>query len=314
MAHGNLQEARLGIGQGRAETISENRRGLREVRDLAVPVLRLDDEHGKPRAVLFNFSCHPVSLHSYRNLFSPDYPGYTRSLVRKVLGDDVVPMFTLGAAGDINPARYFHGRPSPVRSQQIGEVLGCEVLKVALDPSYQPNPELHIIREIIELPLVPLPPLRTLREMKANFIKEAERLRTEGQTWERISREEIQIDWASDAIDVWENGQPLETMSCEVQAIRIGEVVFLTAPLEAFTETSLAIRQEFPSQVFMFCTNSNGGLGYLPTPDAYAGEDYTNPDGLAPRVYGIYSFSDKAESLFRERAINLIKRLLSWES
>ena len=46
--------------------------------DPQIGLLRLDHEDGRPLAVVYNFACHPVSLHSYRNLLSPDFVGYTR--------------------------------------------------------------------------------------------------------------------------------------------------------------------------------------------------------------------------------------------
>lgn len=309
MAKDNARPARLGVGQGCVENISENRRGLQELRDRSVPILRIDDENGVPLAVLFNFACHPVSLHSYRNLISPDYPGYARQVVRKVLGQDVVAMFSLGTAGDINPAGYVPGGTSPARSQQIGEILGCEVAKVALDPQFQEEPVLRACSINIDLPLALLPPAQELEEMFARFAGEAGRLRAEGQPWENVSVQEIQRDWAADALQALERGQAKETLPCEIQAVRLGGAVLLAAPLEIFTQTGLAIKAASPAEATLICSNSNGGAGYLPTLDAYDGNDYTNPRGLAPKVYGIYALSEEAEPLFCREAIRLVQAL-----
>jgi len=40
--------------------------------------------------------------------------------------------------------------------------------------------------------------------------------------------------------------------------------------------------------------------------DAYQDDDYTNPQGLAPKVYGLYALAPEAEPLFRQRATELL--------
>jgi hypothetical protein len=98
-------------------------------------------------------------------------------------------------------------------------------------------------------------------------------------------------------------------VSCELAAARIGSSAVLTAPLEVFTETGLAIRRASPFAVTIIATNSNGGVGYLPAADAYRSPDYTNPEGLAPKIYGIHALAPEAEPLFRSRSIALLKEL-----
>src|SRR6185436_3636003 len=149
-ARRNAVDARLGYGVGRVDTISENRRGAAGPIDPAVPVLCFHASHAAPDdwnvreetpaetpvgpllAVLFNFACHPVSLHSYRNVLSPDYPGYARSALQALLGPAPVTLFTLGAAGDINPARFYFKRTTPRQARRNGAILGCEAAKIAL--------------------------------------------------------------------------------------------------------------------------------------------------------------------------------------
>jgi hypothetical protein len=309
LAQRNSQEARLGLGLGRVENISENRRGIQEIFDPTVPLLRFDGITGQPIAVLFNFGCHPVSLHSYRNLVSPDYPGYARQVIQDVLGRDVIVMFTLGTAGDINPAGYVAGQTTPQRSRQIGAILGCEVAKIALDPLFQSDPVLRVTWTVLDLPVEPLPPTVELEEIRDHFATEAERLRAKGASWAEVSVCEIKRDWATDCLQAWERGQVQHAVPCEVLAIRLGDAALIAAPLEIFTKTGLAIKGESPAKVTLISSNSNGAVGYLPTQDAYQESDYTNPQGLAPKVYGLYALASGAESFFRQEAIRLLKEL-----
>ena len=347
MACGNAQEARLGIGLGHVNNISENRRILGGPTDPELPVLRIDEApgasiaskaasglsnsllppgaptflsthrppsesiaFGKPIAVLTSFGCHPVTVHSYGNLYSADYPGHLRSVVRSVLGQQTVVMFTLGLAGDINPAGYVRGGTSPAWARQIGSILGCEAARVALDPLYVYEPQVRTACTQVDLPLSPLPPAKDLRKMAEQFAADAIQLEAKGVPWKEASIPAIQRDWAQDALREWEQGQLKRTISCELQALRIGPVGLLACPLELFTETGMAIRQESPADITVFVTNANGGIGYLPTRDAYSqASDYANPQGLAPKVYGIYALAEDAEPQVRQAAFRLLKSL-----
>jgi hypothetical protein len=96
---------------------------------------------------------------------------------------------------------------------------------------------------------------------------------------------------------------------CEIQAIRLGRAALLALPLEVFAETALAIVARSPAAVTLICSNSNGGVGYLPTADAYEARDYTNPQGLVPKVYGLYALASGAEPLVRRAASQALAAL-----
>ena len=309
IAQSDLHEARLGLGLGQVERISHNRRGRSEMVDPQVAVLVVEDISGQSLAVLFNFSSHPVTLHSYRGLITPDYPGYARQVIRDVIGKDTQAMFILGAAGDINPAGYIPNSFTPQRSRQIGAILGCEVAKIALDPQYQDDPVLRVVSATLDLPVEPLPEVAELQKMHRQLSEQVEGLQAEGASWEKIARVLIQRDWALDALDAWEGGSLQRTLPCEIMAVRLGDAVILAAPLELFAATGLAIKAASPAQATLICSNANGALGYLPTLDAYQEEDYTNPQGVAHKVYGLYAFSPQAEPIFRQEAIRMLQAL-----
>lgn len=319
IAQRNAREARVGIGLGGIDTISQNRRVAGGVIDSTVPVLRVDDAIGQPLAVLYNFASHPISLHSYQNLISPDYPGYVRSVMRAVLGSDVVVLFTQGAAGDIEPRLHMDwylgesGTPQRVqRAQQLGAMLGCEVAKIALGIESQGNVPLRVERAVIELPVEPLPVPAELQTMRDRSAAEAARRRAEGKPdWEVVVAE-IERDWASEALRAWDAGPLQQTRSCEIQGIRVGDAAILALPLEVFVETGLAIKADSLAKLTLISSMSNGALGYLPTHQAYEVEDYTNPQGLAPKVYDLYAFAPEAEPLVRQHASQIL-RSLGWD-
>jgi len=322
-------DACLGWGEGHLETISQNRRAAGGPIDPAVPVLTLhrrtptpaewdaeaetpaETPVGPPLAVLFNFACHPVSLHSYRGLLAPDYVGYARAAMTAVLGSGAIPLFTLGACGDINPARFYFRRTTPRQARRIGAVLGSEAAKIALDPRLEFSPRLRVLSTVIDLPLAPLPAPAELEQRHRQYSQRAEEAHRAGKPLVETSVLEIERDWAADALAAHASGSLRETMPCEITALRLGPAALLFASLEVFVETGLAIKAASPFSLTVLCTNANGELGYLPTADAYRVEDYTNPQGLAPKVYGLYAFAEAAEPLFRERASALLQELFA---
>jgi hypothetical protein len=220
-------------------------------------------------------------------------------------------MYALGPAGDVNPAGYVAGATTPQRSRQIGTILGCEAAKVALDPAYEEDPPLRVLQRVIDLPVASLPHVAELEAMREHWAAEAARLEAEGAPWARISEAQIVRDWAIEAIEAQQSGKVRHTVPCELQAIRLGSAALLAMPLEVFAETALAIKEGSPAAVTLFSTNSNGGVGYLATRDAYKGRDYTNPQGLAPKVYGLYALSSEAEPLLRRAAVEALQALFA---
>ena len=310
VAHARAVEARLGWDCGAVTTISENRRGGHAQIDPGTPVLRFDDRTGQPCWDSDQLRLSPpVSLHSYRNLLSPDYPGTMRDVVAHVLEKSVPVLFTLGTSGDINPAGYVAGETTPARSRQLGSILGCEVAKVALESAPCDVTELRVAQATVELPLAPLPPVTELQEMHRRFATEAAQRAEAGAPWADVSVAQIKRDWAAEALAVREQDQPATSRPCELLALRLGNAAILALPLEVFVETGLAIKEASPAALTLISTNSNGGVGYLPTRDAYASNDYTNPGGLAPKVYGLYALAAEAEPLVRERAAELLQTL-----
>jgi hypothetical protein len=309
MARRAARPVSVGMGVGLAEGVAENRRAGDDRVDATVPLLRLDTRDGCPIAVLYNFGCHPVSLHSYGNLISPDYPGYARRTVQGVLGKEVVTLFTLGTAGDVNPAGYVAGRTTPQRSWQIGATLGCEVAKVALTCFVQAEVDLAFERLVIDLPVAPLPPAEELASIRDRYTDKAQRLQEADAPWAEVSEAEIHRDWACDALAARAVGEVATARRCELVALRLGEMALVAMPLEVFVETGRAIKETSPAAITLLCSNTNGMLGYLPTRAAYGVRDYTNPQGLAPRVCGLYAFAPEAEPTVRQAAGELLGRL-----
>jgi hypothetical protein len=132
----DMQPARLSWGLGQADFVVNRRLkqagGIvmapnpRGPVDRGVPVLRIDDRHGRLRAVVFGCACHPATLDGGNRLLSGDYAGLAQQAIER-RHPGVQAMFVLGCAGDANP----NPRGSVECARRQAETLAAEVERVA---------------------------------------------------------------------------------------------------------------------------------------------------------------------------------------
>ncbi len=108
--------------------------------DPTIGVIRVDDQTGKPRAVIVNYACHAVVLGPDNRMISADYPGYLARRMEREL-DGAICLFTQGGAGDINP--YLDKQPVTQNgygeAEKMGNALAEEALKVVRKLKPQSN-------------------------------------------------------------------------------------------------------------------------------------------------------------------------------
>jgi neutral ceramidase len=162
LAKSRLQPARFGYGAGTAH-INVNRRELgpstgwwlgyneKGASDKTVHVLRFDDLAGKPIAFLINYAVHVVVMGPDNYQITGDLAGATSRFVEQHYGakdhprgdagprmrlkpaersDDVVAVWTSGAAGDQNPISTATGADFFL-ADALGKILGEEVVRTA---------------------------------------------------------------------------------------------------------------------------------------------------------------------------------------
>jgi len=154
-AAGNLFPARLTAGKGHYDSIylGYNRRLVRPAHgvvpksvitlwenptrmptspvDPTVGVIRIEDEAGKPRALMVHYACHPMSMMG-SPMITADFPGAMADYVEEQLGDSCMAMFLQGALGDINPYETkMRGKYGFNMMRQGGIALGKAALRVA---------------------------------------------------------------------------------------------------------------------------------------------------------------------------------------
>lgn len=123
--------AKIGIGYGRAETLSQYR-GLwpKDITPLNdVTIIKVTQLNDVPLAVLFNFPVHPTVLKSQNRLFSADFVGYARNYLQSSLGSNVCTIYFNGAQGDVIPV-IFNENDRFDACDQLGKSLAETVKKI----------------------------------------------------------------------------------------------------------------------------------------------------------------------------------------
>jgi neutral ceramidase len=99
--------------------------------DHDVPVLRVDDPHGKLRAVVFGYACHNTTARDFMQ-FHGDYAGFAQAWLQDH-HPGATALFVAGCGGDANP----YPRAGIELARQHGEELAASVEK-ALDRELAP--------------------------------------------------------------------------------------------------------------------------------------------------------------------------------
>ena len=306
--------------------------------DSSVGVIRVDDLDGDPIAVVFRYSCHPVTMGPRSAVVSSDFPGVARRVVETSVGG--LALFLQGGGGNVNP-RAGMGYEDDCRDlkERVGLELGGEVVKVAagirtatragarrplgnvpniLFTPWEPvegpmEVTIAAAEERVRLEYVDLP---SAAEAEAILVDRQRILRErqdgDAQEWEvRVAEKEE--DWARLLVEATSR----DDAHCDlfVQAIRIGEAVVAGMNAELFFESGLEIRSRSPFAHTFALGVTNGTIGYLPRAEDHPPggwrieERYAVPDlifQVHPHPVALHPGSERRAV---EAALRLLERL-----
>lgn len=305
-ANGSARPARLRVGVGHESTLPHNRRYrmkdgstvtnpgflnpevVKAVGPInpQVPVVVADELDGRPLATWVNYAMHLDTVGG--TWISADYPFFLARLLARVKGAEMMTIFTIGSAGNIN--HWDVSRPGPQRgfaeAQRIGESLGAAVLKACTELQVIDAPAVRAASASLELP-VPAVTEEQVAAMRKIIGTPAPP--NVDFTLERVKATRI-IAQATKAGRV----------STEVQVITVGPVAFVGVPGELFVELGLAIQQASPFPHTFIIEQANDSIGYIPTKAAFEQGGYEpNAAVIAPG----------GGEMIVEKAIELLKRL-----
>ncbi len=308
LADAKLGSVRVSAAIGREESLAFNRRFFMKdgtvgwnpgklnpniVRpagptDPDVGVIYFDTPEAKPLATYVNFAMHLDTVGGQQ--FSADYPFTLAALLAKIRGPDMLTVFTIGTAGNINHINVKTRAPQKGHEEaaRIGTVLAGEVLKTYTRLEPLTTSALRVRSQMVKLPLAEIQPgeLEKAREIAPKYGKPN-------------AAPFMDFVQAFKAIDVAaRQGQPLEA---EVQVIALGDqLAWVALPGEIFVELGMALKQASPFPYTIIVELANGSVGYVPNRAAY-------PQG-AYEVVSARCAAGSGEMLV-EAALRLLKEL-----
>src|SRR5436190_14827528 len=315
-AWASLQPCELGIGLGKEDTISFNRRFLMKdgkeithpgkpgtkyhdqiVRvagpidpDVGVlaartPLAKAPNPGGAVLGVVVNFACHCTVVGG--NQFSADYVGYLRKNLKAVYGENTQVVFLNGACGDLtqvdnqSTAREF----GPEHAAMMGSKLAAEAVRTINRMSW--------IKTLSTASATETVPVKIRLEPDADAEKPAFGL---GSGPDEVYAVERKL--------VAEERAKTPEIPCEVQGLRIGPLGIATNGAEYFAEYGLRIKQASPHKYTWFVELANEYIGYVPTAQAFVG------GGYEPRTARSSKLAPDGGQKLAEGAVKALQRVV----
>lgn len=268
-AKASLQPARVGAGTGKA-FINMNRRECVPGRgcvlgqnpdypsDKTVAVVKFESMSGKPIALLINYAVHDVVMGPENLQVTGDVAGATSRFVEQFykgaltptqrgdLGaglrlrpedrsDEVVALWTSGAAGDQNPISLARG-PDFTLVDAFGKILGEEAVRVASTIRTSPDGRLRGVQREVSCP---------------------------GRTAVR--------NQAPGAEPKFTDANPA---NIRLSLLMIDDIAVTGVSGEVLTMIGQRLKKESPFNYTMMVTHANGSVGYIPNDAAYDQPSY----------------------------------------
>ena len=241
----NSQPALIGSGRGICK-MSMNRRalnasgGIRIGRnpygpcDHEVGVVRIDSRDGTPLSIFVNWPTHATVMGGANYMITGDWPGAARRYIEREFPSPVIATVTAGASGDIDP--IYRVRPDfrESETEEIGIILGREVIRVAGEVKTYPSGTISAMQRVITLS----------GKVTAG-------------TW--LPHEDF---------------EPGPDLDVRLSLLKVGNILFVGISGELFTEIGMKIKELSPFRNTWVITHCNGASGYLITDAAYSEGGY----------------------------------------
>jgi hypothetical protein len=224
--------------------------------DPTVLVLRIDDNQGKPLAVLVNYACHPVVLGSDNLQYSADFVGTMASTVEAAFDHAPLCFYLQGGDGDINP--YYATTPlsegAIARRDWTGKALGDEAVRVTKGIPTEAPGELAIdsADDVMSFPL-----------------------RWNAKTFRTALLNNYSSKVFEDHADILGHDPPPDHVELHVTTLLLNKrIVLIGLPGEPFVNFQINWRDQCPVPDAFFLGYTNGYFDYFPTIEAAAQGGY----------------------------------------
>lgn len=119
--------------------------------DHSLPLIKITDESGKLRGVVFNYACHCTTFGSDYNRLNGDWAGYAAKYIEEQYGD-ITAICTIGCGADQNPIR---GNKNVAKSLAIGHgrAIALEVSRLLKQPMQEIKSPIKTSFGVANLPI-----------------------------------------------------------------------------------------------------------------------------------------------------------------
>jgi len=218
--------------------------------DPEVLALAVREHDGTVRAMIVNHAMHADATGGTH--ISAGWPGKVGRTIADVYGPQAVTVFLNGCCGDIN---HHHWVPKRVASkgQLRTDQMGRAMAGLAINAAEMGEPvEEAAIDGRLRRPQIP-------------WYTRDDAMRAEVECLRAQSEISPKDSMVIDRFDEWPyDGQMAEVT---VQAIRLGDMLFIGLPGEIFTKWGLEIKHWSPAQFTFVAELANDWFGYIPTSD-----------------------------------------------
>jgi len=257
--------------------------------DREVNVAKICLRDGERMGLLFNYAAHPLAMCPEKGVISADFPGRTIACLRGSGGAEHA-QFLQGCAGNVNVK--ISGREA---ADTAGQILADAVRAAASSAQASASLDLRVASEVVHLPWVGIPTLAEARQALADA-------KTPGSKAQPFYRR----PWAENLARTLEAGRPPDQADVLVQALKVGDAVFLALPGEVFAEIGLGIKQRAGVEhLFVVAYANNGEIGYIPTAAAFA-EGGMEVDA-SPFYYGLFQLAPGCGEILAESALRVVR-------
>jgi hypothetical protein len=292
-----------GVGINRREKMPDGRmeigRNPAGPRDKSVQVVSIYTGENHRLATLVNYACHGTVLGPDNLLVSADWIGVMRERVEQELGG--LTLFLQGATADINPDMYWEDR----RAFEKAAEQGLDVAQAVLSAVGSGSEEIRAVPIGLErleawLPtetpaLTPQPPKNYGRPLLAMS--------------KLPSILSIFTDLLLDQRYPWkpviEAKNGFWSVPMRINAVRIGDLAFVSFAAETFTEIGMKVKAASPAAHTLFASVSDGCISYLHTAESHDEGGYEVD--VAPFAY---RYPGRLQAGCEQIALNLTDNLL----
>jgi neutral ceramidase len=296
---------------------------------------RRPDESAIGTAVAFG--CHPVTTGFDMFVYSADFPGPMRDLIRTMTGGECV--FLQSAGGNVLPRVAF--TDDEREAERMGRRIAVEALHAVADRLARPvrmvrkeersvmpisayrraeigmaPTALSATRRRVQFPLLPHPSLDYVVAEREKWEAELAAARDAGEVG-RVKVAIYHVQWARKSEPALRDGTAPTHTDGWIHALRVGDGVIATGPGETFSEIGMAVKERGPGRPTLYCGYTNGLASYFPTAAEYRYGGYEADYGC--RSVGLPSHvAPECEQILVENAVRAAEELFPdaepWDS